>query len=448
MRHSSRSHTRDRLLARLLYAWMLLRTSATAENWPQWRGPAFNGSTTQTDLPAVWSETINKAWEVPLPGPGFSTPIVWDDHIYLSSVEQDTKGLLALCLSAADGATLWRHSTGSDRDYPRNHMATPSPVTDGQRVFFLFGTGQLYAFRADGNPLWKRDLVADYGPFCIQFGYSSSPLLWDDLIIIQVLQNRTPNRWGRTPTDHPGPVDSFLLGLRADTGQTLWRNVRPNAARDESSEAYSTPIPFLHPQSPPQFLVLGGNALTGHDPASGRELWRWGGVNPRDERLWRLVPSPLPWNDLVFVAAPKHDPFFAIRIPAAESLGSSNPSVEWSAEDFTPDASTPLLYQERLYCLHDDRRVVCCRDPRTGRVLWSGDLDFGAPIRAALTGADGKIYCMSERGEVAVLEAGDAFRILHTMDMGGRPACSSPVAAAGGVLFRTAERLVFIRRQS
>src|SRR5215510_206753 len=140
-----------------------------AENWPQWRGPFFNGSTTETDLPAEWSKTNNVMWITPLPGYSGATPVVWDDSVFVSSPDEQ-KNLRLICIGRGDGRVRWQQVVGTgNQEKGRNNMASPSPLTDGKSVFVMFGTGKLAAFDFSGRQLWTRDLATEYGKFSINW---------------------------------------------------------------------------------------------------------------------------------------------------------------------------------------------------------------------------------------------------------------------------------------
>ena len=208
-----------------------------AENWPQWRGPFFNGSTADKGVPATFSKTENVKWVADLPGPSAATPIVWNDHVFVSSVDQKAGTLQAVCLDRATGKVLWKHDTGTGLGLDdKSNFSSPSPVTDGKRVWFYYGNGQLTAFDFTGKEVWSRNIQKDYGQFAYQWTYGSSPTLYAGRLYVQVLQRNVPVH-GRGRTD--GPIDSFLLALDPQTGKELWKVVRPNDAREESKESYS-----------------------------------------------------------------------------------------------------------------------------------------------------------------------------------------------------------------
>jgi outer membrane protein assembly factor BamB len=254
------------LRAIILLATLLGPVTGFAANWPQWRGPAGNGSATETDLPDSCDPAQAK-WTAALPGPSHATPVVWGERIFLTSTERATKSVLALCLNATDGKILWQQRLGDDIKAPQNNGATPSPVTDGQRVWFLLGNGELVALDADGKPLWKKNLVADHGNLCTKFGYSSSPLLWNDKLYVQMLRRSKPYSG---PPGIDQPLDSLVLALDPLTGKELWQHVRKTESVDESCESYTTPVAFEN-SARKELLIQGGDCISGHDPATGTD---------------------------------------------------------------------------------------------------------------------------------------------------------------------------------
>lgn len=407
-------------------------TGSHAANWPQWRGPFLNGSTTEKGLPATFSQTENVVWRAPMPGLGSATPIVWGDRVFVSSTETRTKDLLALCYDIKTGRRLWSRRTGKDRRTMRNNMASPSPVATADAVYFFYGTARLFAFDHEGKSLWERNLERDHGFNALMFGYSSSPLLWDDTLYVIAVRNRKQDRYRGAP---PGRSDSYLLAIDRRTGKDLWKHVRASDARGESQETYSTAIPYER-GGRTDILVYGADYLTGHDPKTGAERWRWAGYNTGKINHWRTIPSPVVLDaaagGLVFVPGPKYSRGFAVRPRGEGRLGREH--VAWTFDKRIPDASSPLLYKGRLYLLDDDRKVLTCLDPATGKQRWQGRLETKAVIRASLTGADDKLYVMSERSEVLVLDA-DEFRILHRVAMSKKGLARSTIVAAQGRLF-------------
>jgi outer membrane protein assembly factor BamB len=438
-----RSGRRSSLAAlSLAFQALLISFPGHAENWPQWRGPFFNGSTTEKGLPVQWSKTENVAWVAPLPGYSGATPAVWDDCVFVTSPDEQ-KNLLLFCLDSKSGKVRWRKVVGGgDRQQGLNNMASPSPVTDGKRVFSLFATGDLAAFDFSGQELWKRDLGKEYGRFANMWIYGSSPMLYGGKLFVQVVQhNPRPDSYTHALDDKP-ERESFLLCLDPQTGTNLWRHVRPTDAVEESQEAYSTPIPYAGKQGE-EILVVGGDYVTAHSPDTGAELWRCGGLNVRHEHFWRIVPSAVVADGMIIACGPKRDPVLGIKDGGRGLVTETH--IAWQSKEFTSDCATPLSYQQKLFVLDGDRQVMTCLYPQTGAKEWQGNLGVKEIFRASPTGADGKIYCVSENGTVIVLEAGNEFRILATIRMDEAPVRSSIAAAHGELFIRTAQNLYCVR---
>ena len=221
----------------------LMAGLASAGDWPQWRGPDFNGSTDETNLPTSFSKTENTAWRVPIPGACGSTPIVIGDRIFMASTKSGSEDLRGICVSLADGKTLWSKVLSSGKPGPRSEIAACSPASDGKSVYFLFGNGDIAAMDFDGKVLWSRKLAKDYGPFAIRFGYSASPLLRKGRLYIPLL--RTEKAWPNTPggkEPHEKPLKSLVLCLDAAKGKTIWSQVRHTDAKLDSRDTYITPM--------------------------------------------------------------------------------------------------------------------------------------------------------------------------------------------------------------
>ena len=416
-------------------------------NWPQWRGPAFNGSSPAANLPDALDKNQNLAWSAPMPGPGSGTPIVWQNRVFVSSLDNQSKKLVALCIDRADGKVLWRKEVGLGfTANDRNNMASPSPVTDGKTVWFYYGTGDLAAFDFEGKQLWARNIEKDYGKFNVQWIYGSSPLLYDGRLYVQVLHRDVPPFGRRGGEAGAKPAESYLLALNPQTGEELWRVVRPNEAVAESKESYATPMPF-DGSARKEVVLIGGDVVTGHDAATGKELWRVGGWNPEKIGHWRIVPSVVTGDGLAFACAPKKGPVIAIKAGGSGDVTSTH--VAWNTREFNSDVCVPLYYKNNLYVLDGDARKLHCVEPKTGKVKWSGSLGGNAVFRASPTGADNKIYCMNERAQVWVVSA-DEFKVLHQADLnsaGVNAASRSTIAVSDGNAFvRTGDALYCFKK--
>jgi len=425
-------------LALSLAGVLVFSTAASATDWPQWRGPFFDGATDERDVPASWSQEEGIAWVSPLPGPSGATPVISKGRVFVTSTVKGSGDFVAICLDAATGKPLWQKTAGTDsRRFPRNNMASPSPAADGDRVFFLYGEGTLVGYDYGGNQLWSRAIEKEYGNLALQFGYSSSPLLYDGKLFITLIRRDKPYR--DPPAD--APLDSLLLALDPKTGRDLWKHVRKTNAFDEGMETYSTPMPFLH-NGKAELLFTGGDFVTAHDPATGQELWRmeyW----PDKVRDSRIIPSLVTGQGLIFGTRHKHNGVFAVEPPPSEGEAAK---ILWEFDDAAPDCSTPLYYDGRLYVFDGLRRkTVTCLDPKTGRTFWQGRVGGRSPWWSSPTAADGKLYLISEAGEIVVLQAGgDEFKVLFHTQI-AEPDIQSSIAISGGRLFiRTARNLYCI----
>lgn len=428
-----------RLSCTLLGAAAALHMSqALAADWPQWRGPAWNGSSTETDLPAELSLENNLVWKSPLPGGSGSTPVIQGDQVFVTSLDAN-KNLILVCLDRKTGSQRWSQNIGvGTASGPRNNMASPSPVTDGRRVIALFGTSDIAAFDMKGTPLWSRNLGKDYGgKFALMWIYGSSPVLYNGKLIVQVLQ-RNPR-----PSDYAHALDgsdqreSYLLCLDPATGKERWKHVRSTDSTKESQEAYTTPFPYKGSKRE-ELIVVGGDHVSGHSLANGEEYWRARLYEKRDD-WYRIVASPVAAEGLIFASGPKGQPLVAFKEGGKGVVTESH--LAWSSRDGHTDWATPLIYNHKLFVLDGSRKTVTAFDPRTGEKKWSGGLGVSEPVWSSPTGADGKLFLITERGTVFVLSAGDEFKILSRLELGEEPVRSSLPVAHGQVFVRTSKHL-------
>lgn len=424
-----------------LLGFTFLLSPVQADNWPDWRGPLFNGSSAETGLPTVFSKKEGVAWKCDLPGPGASTPIVWGDAVFLTAVDENQNGVVAIRVDAKSGKIVWskKFGEGTHQD-ERSNFAGPSAVTDGTLVFFFSGSGDLTAFDFSGKQIWHRNIQSDYGPFAFGWTFSTSPVLYGGTLYIQVLQRDVPVN-GKGLQD--GPNDSYLLALEPKTGKEKWRHIRPSKAVAESREAFTTPTPIVH-AGREELLVVGGDCLTGHDPRSGKELWRWGTWNPDRVTHWRLVPSPVYGSGVILACAPKGNPVYAVNAGKNGNIRNSDQIWRSEGKQVTADVPTPLFYDGYFYILNGRNRFISCVLPKTGEIVWSQRLDGKAKLESSPTGADGKIYMMSQLGEVFVVKAGSSFELLNSTTFGDAQSTnirSSIVPANGRLYIRTDKEL-------
>ncbi len=415
---------------------------AQAGNWAQWRGPNFDGSTDEVNLPTDWSQTENVAWSIDLSGPAASTPIVWEDRVFLSGVDSANDTLQAMCFDRKDGKLLWKHDVakGIRKDY-RSNFAAASPVTDGQRVVFFFGNGDTVCYDLQGERLWARNLQKDYGEFAFGWTFSASPLLFQGKLYQQVLQRDVPVE-GRGLQNEQNR--SYLLAMDPATGETLWRHFRPSKARAESMEAFTTPMPYEF-NGQTQLLIAGGDALTGHDLETGKELWRWGTWNPERVPHWRLVTSPVAGAGIVLGCAPKRDPIYALKVDGSGTLDDS--ALAWVSRDvkaISSDVPTPAFYDGDFFVLSDVRKFLSRVEPRTGKVKWTVSTPGRAKYEASPLAADGKIYLINFDGQVTIVKADDG-EVINQISMDkptdGEMVRASISAAHGQLFIRTTRKL-------
>jgi outer membrane protein assembly factor BamB len=404
-------------------ALVLLAVPAHAD-WPQWRGPQGFGVSPERNLPVSWAADRNVAWKTALPDRSGATPIVSGDRIFLNVAEGESLSLWAL--DRRTGAVVWKRPLGGGNETKRKHnMSSPSPATDGAWVFVLTGTGVLKAFDFEGNEKWGRDLQGEYGPFGLNWGYGSSPLLFEDSLFVQVLHGMK--------TEDP----SYLLRIDKKTGQNRWRVERPTPAIRESPDAYTTPVLARHGDAL-ELVVTGGDVITGHDPQTGRELWRATGLNPDNDPWYRIVASPLVVGELV-IAPTRVKPMLAVRSGGRGDVTRTH--RVWSF-DHGPDVPTPVSDGAYLYVV-GDKGIVWCLDVKTGQPVYGPERLRAGTYSASPVLADGKVYVTSEEGVTSVFKAGAKFELLAENVVDGFTL--STLAVSGGQIFlRTAEYLYCI----
>ncbi len=416
-------------------------TAAMAENWSNWRGPSMNGSSPEKGLPEKFSKTDNVKWKTSLPGPSGATPVIWGDSVFLTSADPDKEELIAHCVDRKSGNIRWEKALAKGyRADNRSNYASPSPVTDGNVVVFFFGTGHLAALDFKGEILWKTNLQEKYGSFYFLWTFSTSPLLHDGKVIMQVLQRDTPVHKHQRGGDKQ---DSYLVSFDLKSGKELWKVRRPSKAKAEALEAFTTPIVHTN-NGRTEILVIGGDCITGHDPKTGQEYWRWGTWNPTRIGHWRHVPSPVAGDGIALVCAPKKAPVYAIKLGGSGVLGDKG--VAWVSEGkVSSDVSTPCYYEGLFYILNSDNKSISCVDPKSGKVHWDEELGTRVKLEASPTAADGKIYCIDFHGNTFVLKAGKSFKKLHETKMGeGKNQLNrSSIAVSQGNLFIRTEDTLF-----
>jgi outer membrane protein assembly factor BamB len=388
------------------------------ENWPQWRGPDQNGIGKAENLPVTWSDTENIVWKTPLPWWSASSPAIWGNQIFVTSpstpvdkngaplslkdaAEKSPGGdkLLLLCIAKEDGHVLWERELDEGNSFFRKQNNTsPSPLTDGTHVWVVTGTTTITAWTMDGALVWKKNLQKEFGPIGTQFGYATSPVLCEGKIILPVLHG--------FKTEAP----SYLVAFDALTGNVVWRVERPTKAVKESRDSYATPA-ISHYDGKTQVIMTGGDVVTGNDIATGQEMWRADGLNPKNILVNRLIASPIAVDGMIY-APTRKKPMLVVRANGEGDVTNTHIAWKWDEEDGT-DVPTPACDGKYFY-MAEDRGVITCLDPKTGKVIWGPERTASGTLSASPIVADGKIYLINESAVTTVLAAGPEFKILAT----------------------------------
>jgi outer membrane protein assembly factor BamB len=367
-------------MTRCLLGLLLLSSSVTAENWPAWRGPTGMGISTETGLPVRWSAKENVRWKTPLKGAGASSPVVWGDHIFLTTSDGRLNDRLHVyCYHRADGRELWHTrlfgSAPTDL-YPPGGMAVPTPATDGKRVYCLFGTGDLVCLDFTGKPIWLRSLAEEYGPFKNRWGMGTSPILVGKNVIVQV------DHWSQ----------SYLLAVDAATGENRWKTNRSESVN------WTTPL-AVKVKGEPQLIVLGTNQAKGYDASEGGELWSLDGLH------FQCIPSPLIEKDLAVICSGVST--LAVRLDGKR--GDLTKQILWNNKKANAFVPSPILYQGLVY-VPSDKGIVQCLDAKKGTLV--GKKRMGESYHASPVAGDGRIYFTAKEGVVHVVKAGPEMEIV------------------------------------
>jgi outer membrane protein assembly factor BamB len=426
---------------------ILLIASAGAENWPQWRGPLGTGVSGETSVPVRWSRDENVAWKAAIGGIGVSSPVVWDDRIFVTSqigkgvlrsgshptlargeqeadeqplsvVDAPEEGKVFFLVEAfhrTDGRRLWEYRFQAEGHFPELHrkhnMASPSAVTDGERVYAWFATGQLVALDIDGKLVWERHLGKELSPFDINWGHGSSPTLYDNLIILQCYHLPAAN----------------LLALDKRTGKQVWK-----VDRGSETTSFSTPFVVRRPEGD-ELIVNSSERVDAYVPTTGELLWYAG------EPQRYAIPVPSYHDGVLYMSRGyRSGPYMALRIGGRGDV--SDTHILWRVATGAPYVSSLLFYDGLVY-MANGNGIVTCIDPETGKRVWQERV--GGIYTASPVAADGKIYLLGESGETVVLRAGRELSILERNPIGER-VVASPAISRGRFFIRTDAHLICI----
>jgi outer membrane protein assembly factor BamB len=398
-----------------------------ANNWPQWRGPAGDGVSPETGIPTEWDATKNVAWKLPLPGTGGGTPAVWGDRIFLPS--QDGKDVVLLCVSTG-GKELWRRKLGTGVGRrPRGDEgddASPSPSTDGEHVYAFAGTGDLACYDLDGKEVWRFNAQERYGAFRIQFGMHSTPALYGDRLYLALI--------------HSG--GATVAAVDKATGRDVWKVARKSDGRAECEHSYASPVVW-HSGKDAYLIVHGNDYATAHRLTDGSEIWRVGGLNPKERYnpTLRFVASPVATPELIVVPSAKNGPVVALKPDAAGLVTAGSAHEQWRWGNNTPDVPSPLVHEGLVYLCREDGRLICV-DAKTGKEMYT-QRTHTFRHRASPVYADGKVYLTARDGTVSVVKAGPKFELLATNKLPDQIS-ASPVVSNGRIYLRGFEALYAI----
>jgi outer membrane protein assembly factor BamB len=378
-----------------------------AEDWPQFRGPTGQGLSSERSLPLEWSESRNVVWKIPVPGLGWSSPVVAGNQIWLTTAIAE-KGAASLRAIAFDVDT-GRESVSSEvfrlrnaqLTNPKNSLASPTAIVEDDRVYVHFGAEGTAALTTAGEVLWKTQLR-----YQSQHGNGGSPALYGDLLIISC----------------DGSDEAFVVALDKRTGKIRWKTSR----RQPWDQAYSTPL-VIRVGDRDEIVSVGAYRAAAYDPSSGREIWR---VSYEDG--FSNVPRPVYGHGLVYIATGFQQPLMlAVRADGTGDVTKSH--VAWTLRRAAPLTPSPLLVADELYVV-SDIGIATCLDANTGSVHWQQRL--GGNYSASPVFADGRIYFLSEEGMATVIAPGREFRKLATNRLDGATLASMAVAN-GSIFIRT-----------
>lgn len=416
-------------------------------NWPQWRGPTFNGVAPLGDPPVRWSATENLQWKTPIEGRGQSTPIVWGERIFLvtaTPMDKDVppphvipagtprmdvhdaaiktwkpQALAVVCLDLASGRKLWRQTVREVMPHQGHHrkgsFAAASPITDGKRVYAYFGSFGLFCYDVDGRLVWKKDLGMQAMEESL--GEGSSPALWGNTLVVVV--------------DHE--LQSFVVAIDKRTGEEIWRQ-----NRDEVSN-WSTPRIFEHNGG--EQVVVNGEMVRTYDLDSGKLLWQCG------HQSEGAIPIPAVGHGLVFATSGfAKDTFHAIKLGQQGDLTDTE-HVVWSLDRGTPYVPCPMLWGDEVYLLEDRSFFSCLGAVDGERHYFKRRLPGVLNFSASPVGAADRIYLLSEEGRTVVLARGPQLKVLAVNSL-DETFCASPAIVGKGIFLRGDKHLFCFSKSS
>jgi outer membrane protein assembly factor BamB len=405
-------------------AGSLSAQSLPATTWPQWRGADWTGIAADTSIPTELSER-SKLWRIELPGPAGSSPVVWNDMIFLTSVDGDD--LVLICVDS-HGDKVWQVKLKGTNKNSRDgaNSAAPSPITDGTHVWATSGAGFLHCFTMKGDPVWDMDLQKVYGEFDIQFGMTSTPILDRNVLYLQMIHGdmRTAD-----------PSVGWVVALDAATGRELWKHERRTEATYENKHSYSSPV--IYRDSEREFLVThGGDYAMGHSLKDGSELWRLGGLNDLQDYnpYLRFVASPSCAPGMIVVPSAKNGPVLCLRPDARGTIEAGSPALQWRAERATPDVSSPLVHRGLVFLCRENG-LMQVLDARNGEELYNERM-FDDRHRSCPVLVGDRLIVTTRNGSVVLVSATAKPEELSRISL-DEEITASPAVANGRIYVRT-----------
>lgn len=396
--------------------------TASAENWPAWRGPTGQGRSTEKNLPTTWSPTQNVKWKIPLPDAGNSTPIIWGDRVFLTqATEKGTKRSL-WCLDRRDGSKLWEKTVtflAKEPTHATNPYCSASPVTDGQVVVVSHGSAGVYCYNFAGQELWHRD----FGPCHHIWGNAASPVIVGDTVI----QNFGPGE------------QTFLVALKKSDGSERWRIDIPGGqdGRDRSKGwlgSWSTPV-LAEWNGRTEVILSWPGVVRGYDPATGQALWSCSGLdkNPTDQLTYT---SPLVSERVIVAMAGFGGPAIALRRGGSGDITATHRL--WRVTRNPQRIGSGVIIGNHVYTANEPG--LACLELQTGKTVWEERVNGG--IWGSIVHADGRLYVVSQTGETVVFAPNpNEFELLARNSIGSETTRSSLAVAHGEFFLRTYQHL-------
>ncbi|MCS7167395.1 MAG: PQQ-binding-like beta-propeller repeat protein [Gemmatales bacterium] len=403
------------LSAFLLFA---LATGSSAATWPRFRGPNGEGIAPDMNLPLSWKGPEDALWKVALPGEGNSSPVLWEDRLFVQSASVNGRDRFLICLRPQTGQLLWTrqwHAQAAAK-HRKNTFASNTPATDGQRVYALIWTGEKYLLVAcdlDGKTVWEKDL----GSYTSQHGAGHSPIVYEGRVFVA--------------KDQDGA--STLLAFQAQTGELLWQT-----PRKPFRACYSTPFILQRPERGAELIVASTAGISGYDPKTGREIWHW--EWRFDGMPLRTVASPILARGLIVATSgdgggSRH----AVAIRPGDKGLVPDSHVVWENKRFLPYVPTLLARDEYIFFVNDNGIAGCIR-AANGERVWMERLEGGGSFSASPVLVGDRIYAVSEEGEVFVFAASSTFRMLGRGRV-GEQVFATPAVADGRLFIRGRQHL-------